>query len=176
MSKVVGASVSTYFVAVFWMLSTFSKAANINDMTGKWYSETTEDKLFDGTIRKDLAVSRADGTKTITARYYAGNQCVAERIATFRWGVDNNVYWTECKTLRKYGAALACPARMEYELISVTPNEFQYKSKKAASLTPIVACQTISIFPATTPQPKQTKQLCTQFGPMSVPTPFTRQS
>ncbi|ODM75295.1 hypothetical protein A6452_37375 [Bradyrhizobium elkanii] len=113
------------------MLSTFSKAANINDMTGKWYSETTEDKLFDGTIRKDLAVSRADGTKTITARYYAGNQCVAERIATFRWGVDNNVYWTECKTLRKYGAALACPARLEYELISVTPNEFQYKSKKS---------------------------------------------
>jgi TonB family protein len=131
MSKVLGASVSTCFVSIFLMLSTFGKAASINDMTGKWYSETTEDKLFDGTIRKDLAVSRADGTKTITARYYAGNQCVAERIATFKWGVHNNVYWTECQTLRKYGAALACSPRLEYELISVTPNEFQYKSRKS---------------------------------------------
>lgn len=130
MAKVLGASAVICFVSVLLMLSTFGKAASINDMTGKWYSETTEDKSFGGAIRKDLAVNRADGTKTITFRYYAGDQCVAERIVTFKWGVDNNVYWTECQTLRRYGAALVCPGRLEYELISVTSNETQYRSKK----------------------------------------------
>lgn len=132
MSKVLGASALTFFVFIFLMLSTLSKAASINDMTGKWYSESKEEKSFEGenyTIRKELAINRADGTKTIVFRHYAGDQCVAERTVAYRWGVNNNVYWTECQTVGINERALACSDRQEYELISVTPKEVQYKSR-----------------------------------------------
>ena len=102
---------------------------------GSWYSETREDKLIDGKkydIRRELLVNRGDGTKINTFRYYNGGQVVTEAVVTYVWGVDNNVFWTVCRTVLMNGEATACSVRFEYDVISTTVREIRYKSRQTA--------------------------------------------
>ena len=111
------------------------QAASMSDLVGSWYSETTEDKnkVVGGkryTIRRELLINRADGTKSNIERFYSGSQLVDEAITTYKWGVDDNLYWSVCQTSIYRGAATPCSDRFEYDLISVTAQLFKYKSRR----------------------------------------------
>jgi len=130
---------SIYGFAIALMLAgSFGRsgqAASMSELVGNWFSETTEDKnkVVDGkpyTIRRELLINRADGTKSNIQRYYSGARLVTEVITTFKWGVNDNLYWAECQTVLYKGAATPCSDRYEYELISVSAQQIQYKSRK----------------------------------------------
>jgi len=113
-----------------------AQAASMPELVGSWYSETTEDKtkMVAGkpyTLRRELLVNRPDGTKSNIQRYYDGSQLVAEIITTYKWGVQGSLYWTVCQMDIYNGAATPCSERYEYDLISVTPDQIQYKSRKS---------------------------------------------
>ncbi len=106
----------------------------MSELVGSWYSETTEDKdkVINGkpyTIRRELLVNRADGTKSNIQRFYSGATLVDESVTTYKWGVDGNLYWAECQTSLYMGAAESCSYRYEYDLISVSAQQIQYKSR-----------------------------------------------
>lgn len=110
-----------------------TNAQGMADWAGSWYSETKEDGQVNNkkySIRKQLAVNRADGTKVNIFRFYSGARLVAEDVITYRWGVDKDLYWTICQTVLTDGKASPCDARIEYEVIAVSRQQLRYKSKK----------------------------------------------
>ncbi len=117
-------------------LARLAQAASMPELVGSWYSETTEDKtkIVAGkpyTLRRELLVNRADATKSNIQRYYDGSQLVAEIVTTYKWGVQGNLYWAVCQTDIYNGAATPCSERYEYDLISVTPSQIRYRSRKS---------------------------------------------
>ena len=127
-----------YGLVIALMLATSfgrnGQAASMSELVGSWYSETTEDKnkVIDGkrfTIRKELVINRADGTKTNIQRYYSGTLLVFESVATYRWGVNNNLHWSVCQTVLYKGATKSCSERFEYDLISVSAQQYEYRSR-----------------------------------------------
>jgi hypothetical protein len=124
-------------IVVLLLAASFAKtvrAADMASLTGQWYTEVRNDKnkIVDGrkySIRRELLVNRADGTKTNIERYYAGRRLVYESVSTFRWGVSGNVYWSVCQTIVTNGKASTCSYRSEYDVIAATSKEFRYKSR-----------------------------------------------
>ena len=111
-----------------------AQAANMSNLIGQRFTEVREDKnkVINGKsymVRKELLINRADGTKTNIERYYAGSHRVSETIVTYKWGVENNVYWSVCQTVLENGTASACSYRSEYNIISAAPQEIRYKSR-----------------------------------------------
>ena len=109
------------------------QAASREELTGLWYSHLNEEGTVDGvsyTFRCQVVNNRADGTKETRFRYYAGDQLVYELVASYRWGVENNVFWAECVTATARGRTNRCSGRFEYDVLSVTPRLFQYKSRQ----------------------------------------------
>ena len=101
---------------------------------GTWYSETKEDSTYAGKkydIRRQVAINRADGTKTNTFRFYAGSQVVGEDIITYSWGVDKGTYWTVCRTVIRNNKAESCSDRQEYDAVSATATETRYRSRSS---------------------------------------------
>lgn len=104
---------------------------------GTWYAEMREestiyDKPYD--MRRELLHNRNDSTKTNTNRYYRGAELVAETVATYRWGVDNGVYWTVCQTVLANGQASICSTRNEYDIVSTSARELRYKSRRSGTV------------------------------------------
>lgn len=109
-------------------------AAGHDKLVGSWYSETKGDGEFEGakyTIRRQLAVNKADGTKANIYRYYDGTRLVGEHVNSYQWGVNKNVFWTVCQTTAKKGSVEPCSDKVEYEILSLTERAFQYKSRSS---------------------------------------------
>jgi hypothetical protein len=123
-------------LAVALVSPELARAQKTGDFVGTWYSETKEDKVFQGQaydLRRELIVNRDDGTKVNTNRYYRNGVAVGETVATYTWGVDAGLYWTVCRTLIVGGQSSTCSTRNEYEIISVGPREVRYKSKTSGT-------------------------------------------
>jgi hypothetical protein len=106
-------------------------AVEVSDLTGNWYTEAKDTTAIGdkrATLRRELLQNRADGSKTNTFRYYGDEGMLAEVVVTYQWGVNDDFFWTECKTRTINGATTECSERIEYDLISVTRRELKYKS------------------------------------------------
>jgi hypothetical protein len=111
-----------------------AQAAGKKEMTGTWYAELKEAGQFNGKrydIRRQLTTNRADGTKVVTFRYYAGAQLLGEVVTNYRWGAENDVYWTECQTTNSGGSFAPCAGRIEYDLVAASAYTLRYKSRQS---------------------------------------------
>ena len=96
---------------------------------GSWYAERpTEGTTLD--LCRELRVHRADGTMTSTQRCYQKSKMFVERTNTYLWGVDNNVYWTVCRSVYAGGTApRPCSERYESDVIAASAREIRYRRK-----------------------------------------------
>ena len=113
-----------------------AKAQTMSDFVGTWYSETKREGVVDGKpydMRRELLQNRSDSTKTNTNRYYKGDTLVAEIVATYSWGVQDGLFWTECRTVLSEGQASLCSTRYEYDIVSINPRELRYTSRSSGT-------------------------------------------
>ena len=113
------------------------RAAGMKEMLGSWYAEVQENKTLDGkkyTLRRQIELNRADGSKVVTFRYYAGKRRIGETIVTYKWGAEDNVYWAVCQSEVSDGRVKACSWRTEYDILSVDDQTLRYKSRSTGTI------------------------------------------
>jgi hypothetical protein len=113
-----------------------SRAAGLKEMVGAWHAEIRGDSSVEGrkyNIRRQIELNRADGTKIVTFRYYAGNKRIFEQIITFSWGAENDVYWAVCQSVASDGRVQSCSQRTEYDILSVDDQTLRYRSRSSGT-------------------------------------------
>lgn len=137
---VIGLRALALALAAFCVLAISGRdghAAGMKEMLGSWYAEVQENKTFDGkkyTLRRQIELNRADGSKVVTFRYYAGKRRIGETIVSFKWGAEDNVYWAVCQSEVSDGRVKTCSWRTEYDILSVDDQTLRYKSRDSGTI------------------------------------------
>jgi len=110
-----------------------ASAANREDVLGSWYGETQDNGQLDGISfdsRRWTIVHTPDGTGMQIMRFYQGSRFQTEIVMSFVWGVDNNVWWVECSTLRDARGLQDCSRipRSDYSIESLDDGGMRYTS------------------------------------------------
>ena len=119
------------------LLALSANAATMADMVGLWFGEIAEESTFGGEpydMRRQIEDNRADGTKSVTFRFYKNCKFIGELINTHTWGVDNNVYWARCTSIVARGQTSPCFQLQEHDILSVTATGLSYKSKDSGTV------------------------------------------
>jgi hypothetical protein len=111
-------------------------AASRQDLLGTWYGETQDNGQLDGMSfdsRRWTVVHTPDGTGMQIMRFYQGTRFQTEIVMTFLWGVDNDVWWVECATLRDDRGLQDCSRlpRSDYRIDGLESQSFRYTSSTA---------------------------------------------
>ena len=115
-------------------------AASRDDLLGTWYGESQDNGQLDGISfdnRRWTVVHTPDGTGMQIMRFYQGARFQIEIVMSFVWGVDNNVWWVECSTVRDARGLQDCSRipRSDYRIDSLDSGGMRYTSLSAASAT-----------------------------------------
>jgi hypothetical protein len=108
-------------------------AASREDLIGTWYGETQDNGQLDGVSfdsRRWTVVHTPDGTGMQIMRFYLGSKFQTEIVMSFVWGVDNNVWWVECSSLRDDRGLQDCSRipRSDYSIESLDSGGMSYTS------------------------------------------------
>jgi len=108
-------------------------AADRQDLLGIWYGETQDRGQVNGVpydMRRWTMVQTPDGTGMQVMRYYSGSQFQFEVVMSYLWGVDNDVWWTECVSLRDDRGLQDCSRapRSDYRIDSLDSAGMRYTS------------------------------------------------
>ncbi len=108
-------------------------AASRQDLLGTWYGETQDNGQLDGIsfdTRRWTVVHTPDGTGLQIMRFYLGSKFQTEIVMSFVWGVDNNVWWVECATLRDDRGLQDCSRipRSDYSIEALDSDGMRYTS------------------------------------------------
>jgi hypothetical protein len=80
-----------------------AQSASREDLISTWYGETRDYGVIEGRhfdMRRWTIVQTPDGTGLQVMRFYFQSAFVAEMVMSFTWGVDHDVWWVACVTLR----------------------------------------------------------------------------
>jgi hypothetical protein len=113
--------------------ATVATAADKRMIVGTWYGETTVpgqygEKSYN--FRRWLRVNYANGTGKTFMRFYTGPNLQVETTEMFKWGVDNEVYWEECNSVKEDAAPRPCSGRTEYRIQMLTSRELLSDSQR----------------------------------------------
>jgi hypothetical protein len=108
-------------------------AADRQDLLGTWYGETQDRGQVNGVpydMRRWTMVQTPDGTGLQVMRYYLGSTFQAELVMSYLWGIDNDILWTECVTVRDDGGLQDCSRapRSEYRIEALDSAGMRYTS------------------------------------------------
>lgn len=120
------------------MLSHASAADfTVEALVGQWFTELEEKSTFNGepyTIRKQVEDNRADGTKSVTFRFYDNCRYIGESIQNFQWGVRRGAYWARCRTVVEQGIAVPCDGEQVHDIVTATDKKLEYRSRDSGRL------------------------------------------
>lgn len=116
----------------FFAVAFGASAATLKDLVGRWTTELREEETFAGepyNIRRQIEVNRADGTKTVTFRFYDNCRMVGELVNHATWGVTNKVYWMRCTSIEQGGRTTTCSTLQEHDIQAVDDKSLTYVSR-----------------------------------------------
>lgn len=108
-------------------------AADQQDLLGTWYGETRDSGQVEGfafDARRWTIVQTPDGTGLQVMRYYLNSKFQTEMVMSFTWGVDTDVWWVECITVRDDRGLQDCSRtpRTDYRIESLDSGGMRYTS------------------------------------------------
>jgi hypothetical protein len=109
------------------------EAVDRRDLLGTWYGETQDRGEVGGLpfdARRWTIVQTSDGTGMQVMRYYLNSRFQTERVMSYMWGVDNDVWWVECVTARDDRGLQDCSRtpRTDYRIDSLDSAGLRYTS------------------------------------------------
>jgi hypothetical protein len=130
-----GTSFASAVTAAFAMIACLASAfaATFESLVGRWAIEVREKETFNGepyNIRRQIELNRADGTKSVTFRFYDDCRLVGELVNNSTWGVRDGIHWVRCSSIVIGGNTSSCSRYHEYPITSVTPNKVTYYSRE----------------------------------------------
>jgi hypothetical protein len=110
-----------------------AEAASRDDLVGTWYGETQDYGVIEGRhfdMRRWTIVQTPDGTGLQVMRFYFQSAFVSEMVMSFTWGVDNDVWWVACVTLRDSLGLQNCAhlPRSDYRIDALDGRGMRYTS------------------------------------------------
>jgi hypothetical protein len=108
-------------------------AADRQDLLGTWYGETRDSGQVEGLAfdtRRWTIVQTPDGTGLQVMRYYLDSRFQTEMVMSYTWGVDNDIWWIECITVRDDRGLQDCSStpRGDYRIESLDSGGMRYTS------------------------------------------------
>jgi hypothetical protein len=99
-------------------------------LVGRWYGEIATIGEIAGrqyNSRRWLRINEADGTQNVTWRLYLNGTRVGEETMRAKWGVNANVYWTECASITIDGRGHECGiVRSEYSIDQIDDRQMKF--------------------------------------------------
>jgi hypothetical protein len=99
-------------------------------IVGSWHGELPVSEARAGQavdLRRWLSTFRPDGTYTIVFRYYLNDCLQAELTESGVWGLNGQVQWTQCRSVKHNSAPPErCWYRQEYVIQRIDEREMAY--------------------------------------------------
>jgi hypothetical protein len=105
-----------------------------DSFVGIWFGEysglgTTEGLPYDA--KKWVTSFRADGTQTITFRFYLGTKLQAVERWVGKWGARDNAFWTRCLRYTWQGHARTCSMVWHYDVHAIDARQMTYTNRES---------------------------------------------
>jgi hypothetical protein len=137
MARRTGAMAFVVLVGAVVLRGTDAMAFTLEALVGQWFTELDETSTFNGepyTIRKQIEDNRADGTKTVTFRFYDNCRYLGEIVNEFTWGVRSGTYWARCVRIIDNGVANSCSGEQVHDIVTATDKTLAYRSRSSGRL------------------------------------------
>ena len=113
---------------------TVASATIASYFLGNWYGEYREAGVYGGKrydVFRVLSELRNDGHFRTTHRYYQADQLRFETTTEGTWGVQEDLFWMQCRHIAVLGKRFECDERQEYIIIEASPAHVIYANKQS---------------------------------------------